>query len=107
AGGTDGLFDGGGGDTACKWLRRAGVFFLLRVVASNFTGRKLLILDDIKTPLLEFRQRIQHCLQYFGRVLFPVLDQRNNPQWMTRAIGACGISRESLVGEIRIVLERP
>ena len=47
-----------------------------------------------------------HAFEYLGVVALPALQIGEDAQWLAGSLGLCGVARESLVGHVRVVLER-
>ena len=66
----------------------------------------VLVLDDVETLLAERCEVVQHAFQYLGGVALSALNLGDDAQRVARPVGLRGVAGESLVGHVRVVLER-
>src|SRR5574340_917990 len=64
-----------------------------------------LVFDDRGAEALEIPDGVHHAADGFARMPQPVIDLPNDPQWLAGAVGLCGIAREPLIGQVRVVFE--
>jgi hypothetical protein len=65
------------------------------------------VLDGVDASLSRGRDAVLHRLKSLGRVAGPLDDLPEDAERCARAKGSRRVARELLVGEVRVVLDRP
>ena len=67
----------------------------------------LLVLDHVEALLAQAGEVVEHPLQHLGGMALPLLNFVDHAHRVWRAVRAGDVAGEPLVGDVRVVLERP